>query len=267
LDLKFARCGGTFHRDGRYGPGFEQEVPLASRFNRREVIAASATALVLESGVAQAALVKGTLPFRPGGTNPPDGASGGTWQFFTADEATAVEAIVDRLIPADELTAGGKDLGCAVFIDRQLAGPYGRDGGLYMKGPFQHGTAQQGPQSDVTPAEHYRKALAALDAHCKQTFGKKFAELSPTQKDAVIKELEDDKLKLAEGSGQAFFKQVLNDTHTGFFADPVYGGNKDMASWKMIGFPGTHYDYREWVDRHNQPVTLPTVSIKDLSSR
>jgi hypothetical protein len=50
--------------------------------------------------------------------------------------------------------------------------------------------------------------------------------------------------------------------HTGFFADPVYGGNKDMASWKMIGFPGAHYNYREWVDRHNQPVTLAPVSIK-----
>jgi gluconate 2-dehydrogenase gamma chain len=139
-------------------------------------------------------------------------------------------------------------------------GPYGHFGGLYMKGPFQHGTKEQGPQSDVTHAEHYRKSVAALDAQ--QAFGKNFAALPDTQKDAVIKELEDDKLKLAEGSGQDFFKQILNDTHTGFFADPIYGGNKDMASWKMIGFPGAHYDYREWVDRHNQPVTLARVSIK-----
>jgi gluconate 2-dehydrogenase gamma chain len=174
-----------------------------------------------------------------------------------------VEAIVDRLIPADELTAGGKDLGCAVFIDRQLAGPYGHFGGLYMKGPFPHGTKEQGLQSEVTPAEHYRKALAGLDAHCRQAFGKNFAALLDAQKDAVIKDLEDDTLKLAEGSGQDFFKQILNDTHTGFFADPIYGGNKDMASWKMIGFPGAHYDYREWVDRPNQPVTLAPASIKD----
>jgi gluconate 2-dehydrogenase gamma chain len=51
------------------------------------------------------------------------------------------------------------------------------------------------------------------------------------------------------------------DTQNGFFADPIYGGNKDMAAWKMIGFPGTHYDYREWIERHNERVTLPTVSI------
>jgi gluconate 2-dehydrogenase gamma chain len=86
--------------------------------------------------------------------------------------------------------------------------------------------------------------------------------LPDTQKDAAIKELEDDKLKLPEGGAQEFFRQILNDTYTGFFADPIYGGSKDMASWKMIGFPGAHYDYREWVDRHNQPVTLAPVSIK-----
>ena len=136
-----------------------------------------------------------------------------------------------------------------------------------MKGPFQHGTKQQGQQSDVTPAEHYRKALAALDEHCKQAFGKGFAELPDPEKDTIIKDLEDDRRKLAEGHGQDFFKQILNDTRTGFFADPVYGGNKDMAAWKMIAFPGAHYDYREWVDRHNQPVTLTPVSIKAHPNR
>jgi gluconate 2-dehydrogenase gamma chain len=236
---------------------------LAPPLNRREVIAATATALILDSRVARATLLKGELPFRPGASNVPDVAQAGPWRFFTSEEGATVEAIVDRLIPADELTAGGKDLGCAVFIDRQLAGPYGRFGGYYMKGPFQQGTKQQGQQSDVTPAEHYRKALAALDDHCKQAFGKRFAELPDSEKDAVIKDLEEDKLKLAEGSGQDFFKQILNDTQTGFFADPVYGGNKDMAAWKMIGFPGAHYDYREWVDRHNQPVTLTPISIND----
>jgi gluconate 2-dehydrogenase gamma chain len=240
---------------------------MAPPLNRREVIAATATAFILDSRGARATLIKGGLPFRPGTTNAPDAAQPGPWRFFTPEEGTIVEAIIDRLIPADDLTPGGKDLGCAIFIDRQLAGSYGHFGDHYMKGPFQHGTKQQGQQSDVTPAEHYRKALAALDDHCKQAFGKTFADLPDSEKDAVIKDLEDDKLMLAEGSGQDFFKQILNDTQTGFFADPVYGGNKDMAAWKMIGFPGAHYDYREWVDRHNQPVTLTPVSIKDHPNR
>jgi gluconate 2-dehydrogenase gamma chain len=236
---------------------------LAPPLNRREVIAATASVLVLDPGVAGAAIIKGGLPFRPGAANPPEGASSGGWRFFTAQEATIVEAFVDRLIPSDSLSPGGKDVGCAVYIDRQLAGPYGHFGGHYMQGPFVTGTKEQGPQSSVTPAEHYRQGLAALDSHCRATFGQIFAELPDARKDEVIKDLEDDKFKLAEGSGKDFFKLILNDTQQGFFADPVYGGNKDMAAWKMIGFPGAHYDYREWVDRHNQTVTIAPASIKD----
>jgi gluconate 2-dehydrogenase gamma chain len=76
-----------------------------------------------------------------------------------------VEALVDRVIPPDPETPGGKDIGCALYIDGQLAGPYGSFEGPYMSGPFQKGTKEQGPQSPVTPAQ-YRQALAALDRHC-----------------------------------------------------------------------------------------------------
>jgi gluconate 2-dehydrogenase gamma chain len=242
---------------------FAREVRLTPPLNRREAIAIAASTLIVESRGAHAAVIKNRLPFRSGAANPPQGAAPDSWEFFTPEEAATVEAIVDRLIPADELSPGGKDLGCAVFIDRQLAGPFGRLGGYYMKGPFEHGTREQGLQSAVTPADHYRKALAALDRHCRDTFQTTFARLPDARKDEIIRDLEDDKLKLGDESGKIFFSQILNDTQQGFFADPVYGGNKDMAAWKMIGFPGAHYDYREWVERHNQPVTVATVSIKD----
>jgi gluconate 2-dehydrogenase gamma chain len=186
----------------------------------------------------------------------------GPWQYFTADEAAAVEAFVDRLIPADDLTPGGKDLGCAVFIDRQLAGPQGRFHGRYMSGPFQKGTKEQGDQSPETPAERYRQALAALDRYCGDKFaGKKFAQLPDTDKDSVISGLEQGSIKLDGVDSAEFFKRILTDTQNGFFADPVYGGNKDMASWKLIGFPGAHYDYREWITKHNERVPLPAVGI------
>ncbi len=73
-----------------------------------------------------------------------------------------------------------------------------------------------------------------------------------SKKDEVIKGLEDGSLKLDGTDSQDFFKLILKDTQNGFLADPIYGGNKDMASWKMIGFPGAHYDYRDWIDKHNQ---------------
>jgi gluconate 2-dehydrogenase gamma chain len=230
--------------------------------NRRRLLETSALLLLLSSREARSTIFKGGLPWRPGAADPPTAVAPDGWKFFTPQEAATVESFVDRLIPADDLSPGGKNCGCAVYIDRQLAGPHGRFEGYYMSGPFHEGTKQQGPQSPVTPAQQYRKALAALDSACRTKFsGQTFIDLTNEQKDEVIKGLEEGSLKLDGIDSQTFFKLILTDTQTGFLADPIYGGNRDMASWKMIGFPGAHYDYRDWIDRHNERVTLPTVGI------
>jgi gluconate 2-dehydrogenase gamma chain len=235
-----------------------------ARINRRDLLATTAFFVLTGPPALHAAIVRDGLPWAPGATAAPTPVVPGPWRYFTPDEGAAVEALVDRLIPPDPATPGGKDCGCAVFIDRQLAGPYGGFEGHYMSGPFHDGTKEQGPQSPVTPAQHYRQALAALDRHCRASFGgKRFAELADQQKDQVIQGLEDGSVTLEGTSAQEFFKLLLTDTQTGFFADPIYGGNKDMASWKMIGFPGARYDYRDWVDRHNERVTLPPIGIAD----
>ena len=232
--------------------------------NRRQLLGSSAIWLLLTSSAARAAVVKGGIPWQPGAGDPPNAVSPDGWKYFTPQEAATVEAFVDRLIPSDALSPGGKETGCAVFIDRQLAGPYGRFEGYYMAGPFQQGTKQQGMQSPLTPAQHYRKALLALDSACRAKYSdKSFADITDEQKDEVIKSLEDGSLKLDGTDSQDFFKLILKDTQNGFLADPIYGGNKDMASWKMIGFPGAHYDYRDWIDKHNQRIPLPTIGVKN----
>jgi gluconate 2-dehydrogenase gamma chain len=230
---------------------------------RREVVAAMAVALAGTPLQGHAAIIRGALPWAPEKAQPPQPAAPGGWQYFTPDEADTVEALVDRLIPPDPETPGGRDAGCANFIDRQLAGPYGHAEGLYTAGPFHDGTKQQGPQSADTPAQHYRKALAALDKHCRATYGgAPFAKLTDEQKDSIIAGLEGGDIDLGGPRG-SFFKQLLTDTQQGFFADPIYGGNRDMAAWKMIGFPGARYDYRDWVERHNERFPLPPIGIAD----
>ena len=89
-----------------------------------------------------------------------------------------------------------------------------------MKGPFQHGTKQQGMQSRRRARGALSQGARRLGHPCRQAFGKNFAALPDAQKDAVIKDLEDDKLKLAEGSGQDFFRQILDDTQQGFLPTP-----------------------------------------------
>jgi gluconate 2-dehydrogenase gamma chain len=177
-----------------------------------------------------------------------------------------MEAIADRIIPPDPQTPGGKEADCAVFIDRQLKGPYGSSGGLYKLGPFMQGTKEQGPQSNVTPAQLYRKGLAELDKYCRtNNDGKSFAQLTPDQQDEILKKIEAGTVKFEGVDAQGFFDTIVKDVPEGFFSDPIHGGNKNMVGWLMIGFPGIRYDYRDWVHRHNERYPYPPVSIAGRS--
>src|SRR5215470_7174429 len=135
-------------------------------FSRRDLLAS--TAVFLLGGLSsRAAVVTRGLPWTPNAGSPPIRVKPGPWVFFSGPEGQAIEAIADRIIPPDPETPGGKDAGCAVFIDRQMAGPYGRNGGLYNSPPFHKGLPTQGIQSEAGPAQKYREALAALDLACK----------------------------------------------------------------------------------------------------
>jgi gluconate 2-dehydrogenase gamma chain len=231
-----------------------------SIIRRRDLLAGSALILLGES-VARSAVITGHLPWSPEESHP-QVVHDGPWQFFTAVEAAAVAALADRIIPPDAQTPGGKDAGCALFIDRQLAGPYGRGEGLYDRPPFESGSKQQGPQSAQSRAQLYRAGLAALQQYCQaQHGGKSWDALDSATQDQILRGLESSSITLPGVDAKTFFEAVLKDVQQGFFADPIYGGNRDMCAWKMIGFPGAHYDYREWVSRHNERYPYPPVSI------
>ena len=93
--------------------------------------------------------------------------------------------------------------------------------------------------------------------------GKAFAELAASEQDEVLKALESGQAQLKGGvSAKSFFELLLQNTIEGFFADPIYGGNRDMAGWRLIGFPSARYDYRDFVSRHGEPYPLPPVALK-----
>jgi gluconate 2-dehydrogenase gamma chain len=239
---------------------------ISSQLSRRSLLGSAVAFFFVGSTVSRARTVAGSLPWQAGTATPPVAVRPGPWLFFTADEASAVEAIVDRLIPPDNRGPGGKETGCAVFIDRQLAGPYGRAEGLYVAPPFLPGAATQGYQLPDSPAARYRGGLKALAGYIGEKFpGKSFRDLAPNDQDTVLKGLETGSISLNGVKGMEFFALLLANTQEGFFADPIYGGNRDMASWKLIGFPGARYDYRDWVERHNESYPLPPVSIMGRS--
>jgi gluconate 2-dehydrogenase gamma chain len=248
---------------------------MSGSFSRRDLLLAAA-AVVSVASRSEARTYSGGVPWSPGVADAPQIAAAGEFKFFTPAEATFIEAAVARLIPADHLGPGAREAGVTTFLDRQLAGPYGRAERWYMQGPWQDGTKSQGYQSRLSPAELYRIAIKYVNEHCRRAFsGKAFAELSADQQDQVLTEIEKGKLKIEdigphaieiEGAkgphGDTFFAILMQNTIEGFFSDPIYGGNKDMVGWKLIGFPGARYDYRPYVGRHGEKLDLAPVGIR-----
>ncbi|MEO8630878.1 MAG: gluconate 2-dehydrogenase subunit 3 family protein [Betaproteobacteria bacterium] len=189
--------------------------------------------------------------------------------FFTPDEVVFVAAAIARLIPSDALGPGAVEAGVTMFIDHQLAGPFGQATDWYMAGPWADGTREQGYQTRRTPAEVYRAAIPAINRHSGTTWNKTFAGLSSGQQDDLLHALEDGELDLGDVSAKTFFTLLWENTQEGFFADPIYLGNRGFAGWKLIGYPGPRYNYDEAIRHYGERYPLPTVGLlgRDPSKR
>jgi len=182
--------------------------------------------------------------------------------YLNASERAFIDAALARLIPNDDLGPGAKEAGVGDFIDRQLGGPYGRAQTWYMHGPWREGTEQQGYQLKLAPAEFYRTAIADIDEYCKRQYGGKgFAELDGATQDKVLHGLEKGEIHLARAPAKQFFDMLWQNTREGFLADPMYGGNRDFAGWKLIGFPGPRYNYVAEIGEYGKPYREPPVGV------
>ena len=184
--------------------------------------------------------------------------------FLAPAEAAFIEAAVARLIPSDATGPGAIEAGVPRFVDRQLAGPYGAGDHFFLQAPLAKGLPTQGWQMGA-PAEVYRAAILAIDRWSSVTYGRPFAALDAATQDAALKALEEGKAELAGADAKAFFALLLQNTVEGYFADPIYGGNRDMGSWRMIGFPGARYDHRAFVSRFGEAYSLPPVGLMGRS--
>jgi gluconate 2-dehydrogenase gamma chain len=233
-----------------------------SRVTRRRVLASGAVASSLVAGGAAAETLRQRLPWAEDAADRPTSADTRPgWLFFAPDEAAFIEAACARLIPKDGLGPGALEAQVPRFIDRQLAGPWGGGDHFYLAGPMPKGEPTQGWQMGP-PAQVYRMAIAEVNRWSVDAKGAVFARLKGEDQDAVLTALEKGEAELKGGIGaKAFFALLLQNTIEGFFADPIYGGNHDMAGWKLIGFPGARYDYRDYVARHGQAYPLPPVGL------
>ena len=236
--------------------------------NRRKLLSASVAlgSVAVSASTTKARSITGALPWEPDQAAVPPAALDGVSApalFFTDSERAFIDAAVSRLIPQDELGGGAKEAGVTTFLDRQLAGSYGKARTWYMQGPWSQGSPSQGNQSRLTPAQTYRAAIKAIDSYCQKAFSNKaFAQLAEKQQDEVLTHLEKGDIELEGVKAKSFFEAFLQNTLEGFLSDPIYGGNRDMMGWKLIGFPGTRYDYRDYVSKHGEKLALAPVGLK-----
>jgi gluconate 2-dehydrogenase gamma chain len=137
---------------------------------------------------------------------------------LTASETEILSAMVDRLIPTDELGSGALDAGVLQYIDRALS------------------------EAESDAAEAYRSGLAALDQYSRYSRGGPFIDLSTVDQDSALIDVQ---IGAATGAGAgfvgssaSFFNMVKSHTWQGMFGDPKYGGNVDFAGWDLINYPG-----------------------------
>ena len=185
---------------------------------------------------------------------------------LTATEHAFFVAAADTIIPPDALSPSGSDCGVANFIDRQLAGAYGTGARLYRQGPFPKGKPEQGYQLSLNPREFFRAGVASANEFTRKTYGKDFDRLNEEQRIAALKTMEEGKAEFKGFGSAMFFNALLQITMEGFFADPIYGGNRDMASWKMVGYPGLPATYRNDIRKYlGKTYDKPPRSIADFS--
>ncbi|GAA4337949.1 gluconate 2-dehydrogenase subunit 3 family protein [Pigmentiphaga soli] len=185
--------------------------------------------------------------------------------FFTQQEWDFLTAACDRLIPSDDAGPGAVEAGVPEFLDRHMQTPYARGEIWYMQGPFVEAGPEFGYQGRLALRDMLRAGIKGIDAHCVGTYqGKHFAELDHGRQEEVLKAAEAGKLQIDEVPAKQFFSSLLTEVRNGYFADPSHGGNKNMAGWKAIGYPGMRADYLDWVEVRDKPYPIAPV---DLSGR
>ena len=186
--------------------------------------------------------------------------------ILTEPQAAFLAAAADTIIPADELSPSGSECGLVIFIDRQLASAWGGGARVYRSGPFHQGTPEQGYQLPLTPRDFFAAGIAAANEWSMRTYGKVFDRLTPAQRTEALKAMEEGKAEFVDFDSKLFFQRLLVINLEGFFSDPIYGGNRNKASWRMLQFPGLPATYAGKIDeyRNKRYITEPQ-SIEDFS--
>jgi gluconate 2-dehydrogenase gamma chain len=182
--------------------------------------------------------------------------------ILTISEMKAIEALAETIIPSDSNGPGAKEAGVIYFIDKQLAGDYGNNARMYMKGPFVP-SGQAGPitvdgitypqgtptvdfagpkyQYSMSLRDFWRYGIEALESYANSVYGGNYETLNSDQQIQVLEDINDNKPTDFNGIvPKDFFDELVFMVYSGFLMDPLYGGNVGMVGWTYTGFTGAN---------------------------
>lgn len=141
--------------------------------------------------------------------------------FLTRGEAATAQAAMARIFPDDELGPGAIEAGAVYYLDRALGG------------------------AELHLQDIYRAGLKALDAVATRRFGTAFTASTAVQQDELIGAMVSDTLPDfgRAPTAPAFFNMLRAHTLEGMFSDPVHGGNRNVAGWRLLGYLGPQPAY------------------------
>lgn len=182
--------------------------------------------------------------------------------FKRQEDFRVLEMAAETIFPEDDNGAGAIGLGAPFFIDRQLSGAWGHNARDYMQGPFSEGAETQGYQSRLNRGDIFLQGIRKIDEISLSNHDMNFYDLEEEQRVEIISEFEEGEVELQGVSSERFFSLLRQAVLEGAYADPLYGGNKDMAGWKMKRHPGTVMSYLQYVEEEAF-VELEPVALKD----
>ena len=170
--------------------------------------------------VGVAASMSSSLLSAPASAAPVVATHADAYTTLTPGEADTLEALLERFIPADSIGPGAVEIGVGQFIDRALGGAL------------------------AVNRIDYERGLAALDGYAQATYGVPFKSASPDNQDAMVTQMQANRLTGFNVDSRTFFNLVKEHTLQGTFGDPHWGGNKNGAGWKLMQIPGIGLDIK-----------------------
>lgn len=182
---------------------------------------------------------------------------------LSASEQTLLAAIAQTIIPSDSNGPGAKEAGAIYFIDRVLSDDYGKNGNVYMQGPFIQ-AGQSGPvtvggvtypngtpvqrvnagtryQYQMNMREFFRYGLAAFESYANTAYGGNFETLSAANQLTALQDIWNNKPTSFNNINPVDFAYELTMlVWCGFLMDPIYGGNQNMVGWTYVAFNGVN---------------------------